>query len=217
MGRESHHRNKREVFVRNNRLQKMIFYAYCGSLLLVCAANAQSSAPTRAQTRAIDVQQSALHVHVYKSGMFSAFGHEHEIAAPIAGGQVQEGPNAAVEFRVNAASLKVVDASLSEADRAKVQKTMESEVLDVARFPEIQFQSTKIEMKGKGRWEVQGQLALHGRTRPVTVNVIQFSEQYRGAVTIKQSDFGIAPVSVAGGTVKVKDDVRIDFALVLAR
>jgi hypothetical protein len=31
---------------------------------------------------------------------------------------------------------------------------------------------------------------------------------------LRQTDYGIAPISVAGGTVKVKDELKIDFDIV---
>jgi hypothetical protein len=34
---------------------------------------------------------------------------------------------------------------------------------------------------------------------------------------LKQRDFGITPVSVAGGTVKVKDQVKIEFDIATGR
>jgi hypothetical protein len=33
---------------------------------------------------------------------------------------------------------------------------------------------------------------------------------------LRQSDFGILPISIAGGTVKVKDEVTIEFDIVTA-
>ena len=36
---------------------------------------------------------------------------------------------------------------------------------------------------------------------------------YKGSVNFKQTDFGITPVKVAGGTVKIKDD-DISFEIV---
>jgi hypothetical protein len=55
---------------------------------------------------------------------------------------------------------------------------------------------------------VQGDLTLHGQTHPVTVDVSRQEERYRGAVRLRQSEFGITPVTVAGGTIKVKDEIR---------
>lgn len=173
--------------------------------------------PASAQKHAVDVDRSLLKVHVFKAGLFSAFGHDHEILAPIAAGYVDDSEHASVEFRVAAAKLKVVDPDASAGDRTKVQKTMETEVLDIARFPEIRFQSSQVKVTGAGRWEVQGNLTLHGQTRPLLVMVTQFPGEYRGAVTIKQSDFGITPISVGGGAVKVKNEVKIEFAIALAQ
>ena len=67
---------------------------------------------------------------------------------------------------------------------------------------------------GTDRWSVQGELELHGRTRPVKVDVVRDQGHYKGSTPLKQSDFGITPISIAGGTVKVKDELRIEFDIV---
>jgi len=36
---------------------------------------------------------------------------------------------------------------------------------------------------------------------------------YQGAAVLKQTGFGITPVKVAGGTVKVKDEVKVAFSI----
>jgi polyisoprenoid-binding protein YceI len=58
---------------------------------------------------------------------------------------------------------------------------------------------------------VRGQLSLHGHTRPVVVKVSGQQGHYKGSTSLKQTDFGITPISIAGGTVKVKDEITIDF------
>lgn len=174
-------------------------------LLSTCLA---ASAAVR---MAIDTQESAMTVHVYKSGLFSAFGHEHEIRAPIAEGSFDE-ENQSVRLRVDARRLQVVDQDVSDKDRAKIQETMLGpEVLDSQKFPEIVFQSNHIERLGDGKWALEGALTLHGETRPVKVQVEGQSGHYRGWAQLKQKDFGITPVVVAGGTVKVKNEIRIEF------
>ncbi len=37
---------------------------------------------------------------------------------------------------------------------------------------------------------------------------------YRGSASLKQSDFGINPIRIAGETVKVKDEVEIELDIV---
>jgi hypothetical protein len=44
---------------------------------------------------------------------------------------------------------------------------------------------------------------------------VSFSEgHYTGKVTLKQTDFGITPVKIAGGAIRVKDVVEIVFEIV---
>jgi polyisoprenoid-binding protein YceI len=150
-------------------------------------------------------------VHVYKAGMFSAFGHEHDISAPILEGEIDEqSPSSTI--RVDARRMRVTDRDISDEDRAKVQNTMLGpQVLDTERFGEIRFQSTQIDRLGDGKWLVHGDLTLHGQTRPVQVQVEGQSGHYQGSAELKQKDFGITPVSAGGGSVKVKNEVRVRF------
>ena len=71
-----------------------------------------------------------------------------------------------------------------------------------------------VEPAGTDRWRVAGRLTIHGQTRPVTVAVNRQGGSYRGSAAIKQRDFGIEPISIAGGTVKVKDEIKIEFDIV---
>jgi polyisoprenoid-binding protein YceI len=109
--------------------------------------------------------------------------------------------------------MKVVDADASERDRAQIQATMLGpSVLDTDKFPEIRFQSSHVEDIDRNRYRVTGKLALHGVTRDLSFEVHRNSEGvYEGRTKLKQTDFGIQPVSVAGGTVKVKNELEIEF------
>jgi len=170
-----------------------------------------------AEQHAIDKQKSVMTVHVGRSGVLSTFGHDHEIAAPIAGGSVDTTARH-VELRVASGALKVMDAKGSAKDRDEIQKTMLGpEVLDVTRYPEIVFRSTAVEPAGAGSWKVRGSLTLHGQSKPVTVDVTEKAGQYVGTAQFRQTEFGIKPVKVGGGTVRVKDELRIDFNIQLAR
>lgn len=162
----------------------------------------------------IDTQKSTMTVRVFKTGLFSAFGHDHEISAPVRQGSVNE-TDRSVELVVDARQMRVMDKDVSEKDRAEIQETMLGpKVLDTAQFPEIRFHSTSAERAGEGRWTVHGDLTLRGKTRPAKVEVNGGSGRYRGTAELKQRDFGIEPVSGGGGTVKVKDEVRVEFEIV---
>jgi YceI-like domain len=183
-------------------------------LAAAVAALLIAGAHGHADTRPIDAQRSTLTVHVYKSGLFSAFADNHVIKAPIASGSMSEEPPLRVELTVRAADLTVSDPDLSAERRAEVQTRMlGAEVLDTARFSDITFASTAIEPAGAEQWKVTGRLTLHGQSRVITFAVVRQEGRYRGDCEIKQRDFGIQPISIAGGTVKVKDEVKIHFDL----
>lgn len=170
-----------------------------------------------AAERPIDVAHSTLRIHVGKSGLFSAAAHEHWVTAPIAEGSVEESEPARISFRVDASKLAVEhDEKLSAADQAQVQETMQTKVLESAQYPEIGFRSTSVERTGQDAWLVKGDLSLHGQVHPVSTTIHKQVDAYVGSCRILQTDFGIKPVRVAGGMVKVKDELQIEFSIVLA-
>lgn len=167
--------------------------------------------------RSIDPSSSTLTVKVWKTGLFSAFAHNHDISAPITSGAVNDGDNASVQFRVNSRGMKVLDPEASASTRAEVEHNMRSsEVLDTQQYPEISFESTHVQSTANGVYAVSGNLTLHGQTHPVQVVVkTARSGKYEGSAKLKQTTFGIQPISIGGGAVKVKDEVDIAFTISL--
>jgi polyisoprenoid-binding protein YceI len=188
-------------------------------LLVLATATALGTwfvTPTTAQEHSIDIAHSVLKIRVYKTGILSAFAHDHEIVATISDGTVLLSPNPSVSLAVHARTLQVIDPGVSSADRTQIQRTMEGpDVLDIERFPEVSFQSNAIERKSEQHWVVRGNLTLHGQKSPVEANVVFRDNRYQGFAQIRQSDFGMTPVSIAGGTIKVKNEVRIEFDVAL--
>jgi polyisoprenoid-binding protein YceI len=184
-------------------------------ILLAVLLVAAGPLALHAAPKSIDVAKSAITIRVGKSGFFSAFGHDHVVRAPIAQGSIEEnGPKPQVEFRVDARQLKVLDPDVKPEERAQIQSDMQGpKVLDSEKYPEIRFRSTTIERVADGKWKVSGELTLHGQTHPVEATVSGGNGRYRGNADLKQTQFGIKPVAVAGGTVKVKDELRIEFEI----
>jgi polyisoprenoid-binding protein YceI len=107
-----------------------------------------------------------------------------------------------------------MDPGVSQSERSQIQSTMLGpKVLDSEKFQEIRFRSTKIEQAGAGKWNVQGDLTLHGQTHAVTVKVEGEHGHYRGSAVLKQTDFGMTPIRIGGGSIKVKDEVRVEFEI----
>jgi len=187
-------------------------------LLLVIIARLAlgfASAADSSIAGAIDTEKSVITVRVFKAGFFSAFAHDHEISAPIEQGGFNEG-NTSVEVKVDARKLRVVDKEISERDRAEIQQTMLGpNVLDSEKFPEIRFRASGgADRPRLGRLTIEGELTLHGQTHPVRVEVIGMNGHYHGTAQLKQKDFGITPISLGGGTVKVKNELRVEFDVV---
>ncbi|HYU77804.1 MAG TPA: YceI family protein [Vicinamibacterales bacterium] len=170
-----------------------------------------------AQRRAVDTQRSTITVRAFKSGLFRAFADNHVIQAPLAEGSVDDSAMPHVELVVDTSRMRVLDPGLSPKDRDDVQARMLGpEVLDTNRFAQIRFRSTTVQQLEADHWVVRGDLELHGQTHGVAVKVARENGRYKGSTTLRQTAFGITPISIAGGTVKVKDDVTIEFDIVTA-
>jgi polyisoprenoid-binding protein YceI len=170
-----------------------------------------------AELRPVDLERSQLTVFVYKSGLFSAFADNHTVKAPLASGSISQAGTLQIEIAVKSADLKVLDPDLAASKRAEVQARMLGpDVLDAATYPDITFVSTQIDTAGTDRWTVTGRLTIRGQTRTVSFPASRTNGRYVGDVQIKQREFGIEPIRVAGGTVKVKDELKIQFEIVPA-
>lgn len=96
----------------------------------------------------------------------------------------------------------IIDTASIDSNHAERDKHLRSDdFLDVAKFPQARFVSTKFEDKGNGRAVLSGDLTLHGVTKPVVIAVEHIGEGddpwggYRagffGTTTLKLADFGI--------------------------
>jgi polyisoprenoid-binding protein YceI len=71
-----------------------------------------------------------------------------------------------------------------------------------------------------GRYRVNGTLMIRGKSSPVTipVTVTQMDDgtyKVTGTYKLKQTTFGIEPIRLMGGTVRVKDEIRTEWELYL--
>lgn len=184
---------------------------------LICLAILISAGMAFAQVQSPAPRRSTITIHVGKSGLFSGFAHNHTISAPISRAAIDPKSKTA-SITVLTREMKVMDPEVSQKDRAEIQATMLGpKVLDAQRFPEIRFTSSSIAETAPQRFQVIGELQLHGVTRRLEFPVSGTPEHYTGKTKLKQTDFNIQPISLAGGTVKVKDEVEIEFDVYPAR
>ena len=111
------------------------------------------------------------------------------------------------EFTVDPAkpesgSLKVVVAasSIATGQAARDGHLKSADFLDVAQFPEITFTSKKISKSGEGKYKVEGELALHGVKKSLSVDLEEVGTSdskfgvragYFGTFSVQRKDFGI--------------------------
>jgi polyisoprenoid-binding protein YceI len=91
-------------------------------------------------------------------------------------------------------------------------------VLESSKFPKITFRSVRVSNFKGTSLTVHGDLSLHGVTKriamPVSVSVTPQQLRATGKYVLKQTDFGITPYSAAGGSIKVKNEVILNFNIV---
>ncbi|HWE51846.1 MAG TPA: YceI family protein [Bryobacteraceae bacterium] len=178
----------------------------------------------------LDNNASRFTVRAFAGGMLAAMGHSPTIAIRDFSGVVNFDPahldpgraeRAALRMEIRADSLEVTD-DIKRADRTEMESTMCAKVLETARYPAITFESAgaAVESLGEGRYRVTvtGKLSLHGVTRslPLTTQMTITGGMLRasGDFSILQSDYGIARARVAGGALKLKDELKFAFDIV---
>ena len=174
----------------------------------------------------LDPAASTFTVQAFAQGLFSAFGHDPVIGVKDFQGEASFVPgtfeNASLKLTVNANALVVVS-DIKEKDRNDIERTMRADVLETAKYPEIVFESNNISLsrirENNYRARVIGDLTLHGVThKSIWINgEVTFSAgelRVQGALPLKQSDYKIHLVSVVGGTLKIKNEVKCSFNIV---
>ena len=171
-------------------------------------------------------EESKFTVQAFAEGLFSAFGHDPVIHIRSFTGEVHFVPgsfaNPSLRITVDPNSL-VVSEEVKAKDRAEIERVMKEEVLETSRFSEIVFTSSNIsvnKLAGDGcRVRVIGDLTLHGMTQKnlwisAEATVSNDSLRAHGDFSLKQTDFGIKPYSAAGGTIKLKNELKFLFDVV---
>ena len=176
-----------------------------------------------------DPAASRFTVQAFAEGLLSMFGHDPVIGVQDFQGEASFMPdtfeNASLKLTINANSLRVVN-DVKEKDRQDIERTMRDEVLETRKYPEIVFQSNNVSLsrivEGRYRARVIGNLTLHGVTQnniwingEVTMN--NEGLKAKGDFAIKQTDYKIRLVSVAGGTLKIKNEVKGRFDILARR
>ena len=210
---------------RRNRVRLLrVVEETIGVLMMSTAAASKGISTVR---YVFDPTVSRFTVQAFATGLLSMFGHNPTIAIRDFDGGVEFIPgtyeNAFVNMNVNTATFEVLD-EMKHNDREKLQDEMFDKVLDVARFSRAVFESNRIEVQSQTAplvVHVDGQLNLRGVTQPhsfsARVSHSDASLRIFGDFSLLLSDYGIRPVSVAGGALRLKDELKFRFEIVAKR
>lgn len=195
-------------------------------VFFVLALQMAAAVATRAADRVcVAPGRGFFRIYVDSGGLFGAFGHDHVIeAGQIDGCAIIDNSDlvhSSVSLKFPARALRVVDPKISAEDRASVQSTMENEVLRVSEYPQVVFESTSAEGAGStNHINLKGNLTIRGKTQPILMHLVldrlpDGGYRAAGDYKLKQTAFGITPIRLLGGTVRVKDEVRTEFEIIL--
>jgi polyisoprenoid-binding protein YceI len=176
----------------------------------------------------IDKSVSRFTVQAFATGLLSSFGHNPTIGIRDYEGVIRFTPesynNASVRMRLKTTELDVLD-EMKSADRKQLEQAMYGQVLDVEHFPTAIYESSDVRVEkpanGPVLARVNGALSFHGVTQnqPLEARIVEMGNILRisGEFGIRQSDFGIKPVSFAAGALRLKDELKFKFELVARR
>jgi polyisoprenoid-binding protein YceI len=176
----------------------------------------------------IDARASRFTVRAFATGMLSAMGHNPTIGIRDFSGEMTFDPEQAkasgFKLSIKSSSLAVQD-EISDKDRGEMERLMNEQVLEVSQYPIINYEAQVISVTRMADTlysaKIDGSLTLHGVTRneTITARVALLGTMLRasGEFVLSQSDYSIKPVSVAGGALKLKDELKFSFEIVARR
>ena len=170
---------------------------------------------------------------VYKAGALARLGHNHVITAKGLSGEVRLAPDihrSRFSLEMMVADFQVDDESArrdegaaffpqpdAEVIRGTRKNMLGEQVLDAARYPSIRIESVALSGPEWGM-DIRVRIRLHGVEREELIPAALDRRTEQLAVmalfTIRQSDFGITPMSVLGGALQVDDAVRVRLRIV---
>ncbi len=154
-------------------------------------------------------------------GPMARLGHELALRGDIWNATVTIGDSAeatSLQATVDLTSLSVQGSrvpgkTVPEKDRGEIL-THAQKALQTQKHGQASFTSTAV----RGDWNavvVDGQLTLHGQTRPQSFRVETTGGGYRLSGQVTQSDYGIKPFAIMMGALKVGDVIDVEITVPL--
>jgi polyisoprenoid-binding protein YceI len=177
----------------------------------------------------VNTGSSKIIARIGVGGLLSSLGHPHTVSIGGLSGEVQLTPDTiepvSMKLIAHANTAAEVSKEFDEKDRQKINDAIRGEALESSKHPDIALKSTKVSVtkasEGQYRAQIQGDLTLHGVTRPVQItaqvtlngNVLRAHGEFQ----IRHSDYQIKRISAAGGAVQAKEEIALSFDIVAGK
>ena len=155
------------------------------------------------------IKNGQIFVYTYKEGLLSPVAHDLKIE--LTGFSVQfNGGDLEADFDVGTFSVisAMLDGApqfgaLSANDRAKIEKTIRTDVLRVKRYP-------RARLKGRvTNGKLEAELELMGRTAPIEGQISTENGRAMGLVSMRPTNWGVKPYTALFGALRLKDYIKI--------
>jgi YceI-like domain len=161
--------------------------------------------------------KGTIQVFTFKEGLLSAVAHDLQLQLEKFDITL-DGDSVRAEFPLQSLSLVgpvengVVQPEKYDAGkRADVHKAMNEDILRTSQHPTARF-SGRATPRGEG-YSVSGELELAGQKGPLSFDVAKQAGSYSGEFEIQPSRWGVEQYKAALGTIRLKDQVKVRFAL----
>jgi hypothetical protein len=162
--------------------------------------------------------KGTIEVFTFKEGLLSAVAHDLQLRLEMFDITL-DGEQVRGEFPLRSLSLigpvengTVQPDKYDAGKRADVHKAMNEEVLHTDKYPTARF-SGRATPRGEG-YSISGELELSGGKAPVSFEVVKQGGWYNGELEIQPSRWGVEQYRAALGTIRLKDHIKIRFALI---
>src|SRR5713101_4442419 len=174
----------------------------------------------------VDSRESLVVIEVRRSGSLARLGHDHVVASHEVGGYVAPDEGRA-DFYVALARLAVDEPALraeagfdtqpTESDIEGTRANMLEKVLEAEKYPFALIRVAGVHAKQK-KATIAVAITLRGHTRtlqvPAEIEADAEKMSVTGRFSFDQTDFGIAPYSLLGGAIAVKNGVDLRFRII---
>lgn len=173
----------------------------------------------------LDAKSSKFTVQAFAEGLAGIADHRPTFYVREFSGEMEFDPEkldaGSLHLNAKTRSLAIMD-EVTQLDRKAIERVMFSEVLQSDRFPDVTFRSTRVACNAVGdnryRADITGMMLLHGvenlesMQAQLTMNV--GSLRAHGEFRLRQTDYDLPIASVAGGLLRIKNELKFVFYFV---